>query len=253
MDLGLAGKRVLVTAASRGIGLRIVRAFVAEGARVGFCARDAQAVREVERELSAAGAEVFARAVDLADAEAYRAWVDDAASVFGGLDVFVQNVSGGGGMDGEASWRKNFELDILPTVRAVEFAQPHMERSDAAAMVFIGTTAAVETFIQPQAYNAMKAALITYAKQVGQVLGPKGIRVNVVSPGPIYFEGGSWAAIEKNVPPLFENTVKATPFGRLGRPEEVANAVVFLASPAASWITGVNLVVDGGYTKRVQF
>ena len=253
MDLGLAGRRVLVTAASRGIGLRIVRGFAAEGAKVGFCARDAEAIREVEQALRADGVEVFARAVDLADADAYRRWVDDAAAALGGVDVFVQNVSGGGGMDGEASWRKNFELDILPTIRAVEYAQPHLEQSSAAALVFIGTTAAVETFIQPQAYNAMKAAVITYAKQVGQALGPKGIRVNVVSPGPVYFEGGSWAAIEKNVPALFQGTVKATPFGRLGTPEEVANAVVFLGSPAASWITGVNLVVDGGYTKRVQF
>jgi NAD(P)-dependent dehydrogenase (short-subunit alcohol dehydrogenase family) len=156
-------------------------------------------------------------------------------------------------MDGEASWRKNFDMDILPTVRAVEYAQPHLEASDAASMVFIGSTAAVETFIQPQAYNAMKAALITYAKQVGQTLGLKGIRVNVVSPGPTYFEGGSWASIESRVPALFESTIAATPLGRLGTPEEVAHAVVFLASKAASWITGVNLIVDGGYTKRVQF
>lgn len=253
MDLGLAGRRVLVTAASRGIGRRIVRAFAAEGAKVGFCARDEGAVHSLEEELTAGGADVFARALDLTDADAYRRWVDDAAAVLGGLDIFVQNVSGGGGMDGEASWRRNFDLDILPTIRAVEYATPHLEGSDVASMVFIGTTAAVETFIQPQAYNAMKAALLTYAKQVGQALGPKGIRVNVVSPGPIYFDGGSWASIEQRAPALFEGTIKATPLGRLGTPEEVAKAVIFLASPAASWITGANLIVDGGYTKRVQF
>lgn len=253
MDLGLNGKAVLVTASTRGIGLRIAQAFAAEGAKVGICSRSADDVATAKASLEQQGAQVFGAAADLADAADYERWVKDAASALGGIDGFVQNVSGGGGDDGEASWQKNFELDVLASVRAAEFALPALKQSGSGSLVLIGTTAAVETFIRPQAYNAMKAALITYAKQLSQTVGGDGVRVNVVSPGPIYFEGGSWDNIKQNMAPFYEQTVSQTPLGRLGSPEEVAQAVVFLSSAAASWITGVNLVVDGGYTKRVQF
>ena len=113
--------------------------------------------------------------------------------------------------------------------------------------------AAVETFIAPNAFNALKAALLTYAKQLSQAWGPKGIRVNTVTPGPVTFPGGNWTKIKDAYPDLYEATEKAHVFGRLGSPEEVANTVVFLASPAASFTTGTNVVIDGGYTKRVQF
>lgn len=253
MELGLEGKSVLVSASSRGIGLRIARTLIAEGAKVGICARDPEATETAAAELRGLGGTVHAAAVDLADADAYRAWIEAAGEALGGIDGFVQNVSGGGGDEGESSWQRNFELDVLSAVRAVEYAAPWLEKSSVGSLTFIGTTAAVETFVRPQPYNAMKAAVITYAKQVGQVLGARGIRVNVVSPGPILFEGGSWDRIRQGMPEFYDQTVATHPFGRLGTPEEVANAVVFLASPAASWVSGVNLVVDGGYTKRVQF
>lgn len=252
MDLQLDAKVALVTGATRGIGYAIAQAFAAEGAAVGICARDARALEDARGRLEAQGARVFAAQADVADADGFRRWVDAAAAELGGIDCFVQNVSAGGGSDGERSWERNFQLDVLGAVRAVDYAVPHLEQRGG-SLVFIGTTAAVETFVRPQAYNAMKAAVLTYAKQVSQVVGAKGIRVNVVSPGPIEFEGGSWSAIRNNAPEFYRATVAATPFARLGTPEEVARAVVFLASPAASWISGTNLVVDGGYTKRVQF
>ncbi|MGK2287154.1 SDR family NAD(P)-dependent oxidoreductase [Pedomonas sp. V897] len=252
MDLGLAGKKVLVTGSTRGIGRRIVETMLAEGASVAIGARSADEVKTALGELSGRG-KVVGAAVDVANAESYRAWISSMAEQLGGIDVFVHNVSAGGGMEGEASWYKCFEADVMGAVRGVETSTPWLEKSEAGAVVFLGTTAAVETFMAPMAYNALKAGLITYAKQLSQEFMKKGIRVNVVSPGPIKFAGGAWDHIEQQMPDLYAAHVAQQPSGRLGAPEEVARAVTFLASPAASWITGVNLVVDGGYTKRVQF
>jgi 3-oxoacyl-[acyl-carrier protein] reductase len=138
-------------------------------------------------------------------------------------------------------------------VRACEAALPHLVKSGAGSIVVIGTTAAVETFGAPGGYGAMKAALINYASGLAHALGKQNVRVNIVSPGPVYFAGGAWEMIQKAMPPFYESTLKACPQGRMGTPDEVARAVAFLASPAASLITGVNLVTDGGFTKRVNF
>ena len=120
-------------------------------------------------------------------------------------------------------------------------------------MVFISSTAALEYLGIPQAYNAMKAALIAHAADLSQALAPQGVRVNVVSPGPIYFEGGNWEMIKQAMPKMYEAALGQCAIGRMGTPEEVARAVAFLASPAASLITGANLVADGGFTKRVAY
>jgi NAD(P)-dependent dehydrogenase (short-subunit alcohol dehydrogenase family) len=153
---------------------------------------------------------------------------------------------------GEDAWRANFETDLLGTTRGIDAALPALKASGAGSIVVISSTAAVETFIAPQPYNAIKAALITHAKQLSQALAADGIRVNCVSPGPVYFPGGAWEYIKNNMADLYNGTMAQIPRGSMGTPAEVANAVVFLASPAASLITGVNLVADGGFTKRVQ-
>lgn len=253
MDLGLRGRKAVISGATKGIGRRVANLLAAEGADVALCARNAGEVDEAVAALKAAGVAAHGAAVDVADGEAYKQWVADAADALGGIDIFVPNVSAGGGMEGEENWQNNFNVDVMGAVRGCEAALPHLQNSDAAAVVLIGTTAAVETFIAPQAYNAMKAALITYGKQMSQMLAPAGVRINVVSPGPVYFEGGAWAMIEQAMPDLYNGALAQQPTGRMTTPEEVANAVVFLASPMASHITGVNLVVDGGFTKRVQF
>ena len=252
MDLGLKGLHAVITGGSRGIGRAIAHALAKEGADIAICARGTQGLEGAHKDLQGHNIEVFSNALDVRDGEALEAFVGEAAEALGGIDILISNPSAGGGAD-EASWRATFEVDLMGAVRSVQAAMPHLLRSEAASVVFIGSTAAVETFGASPSYNAIKAALITHMNGLSQTLGPQGVRVNVVSPGPIYFEGGAWTAVEKAQPEMFEATLRTCAIGRMGTPQEVANAVAFLASPAARLITGVNLVVDGGFTKRVNF
>lgn len=253
MDLGLKGRKAIVTGATKGIGRAVVERLIAEGVDVALCARTAEEVDSTVKALSSRGPRVLGEAVNVRDGEAYKAWLGRAVETLGGCDVFVPGVSAGGGFDSEKNWVRNFEIDVLHTVRGCEALTPHLERSGQGAIVIISSTNAVETFAAPMAYNAMKAALITYGKQLAQFLGRKGVRVNTVAPGPIYFEGGAWEMIKGTQPKLYEWAMKQIPCGRMGTPDEVARVVVFLASPAASLITGSNVVADNGFTKRVQF
>ena len=252
MDLGLSGKKAVITGGSKGIGRAIASLLSAEGAHVAICARNGAEVESAVAALNAAGGKAIGAAVDVADKEALQGWIASVAEEMGGIDILVPNVSAGGGQTDENGWRSNFEVDLLGTTRAIEAATPALAASEAGAIVMIGTTAAVEDFAGPQTYNAIKAALIAHSKALSQSMAGAGIRVNVVSPGPIMIEGGAWDFIKANMPDFYNGAVAGHPTGRLGSAEEVANAVTFLASPAASWVTGVNLVVDGGFTKRIQ-
>ena len=249
MDLGLEGKRAIVTGATRGIGRAIAEKLTAEGARVAICARDADAVTEAVEQI---GGATIGGVVNVRDADEYKTWLEKTAGEMGGLDIFIANVSGGGGMDSEKNWWRCFELDVLHTVRGCETLLPALKESGNGAVVIIGSTNAVEYFGGPMAYNAMKAALVNYSSQLSQFVRGEGVRVNAVSPGPIYFEGGAWEMIKGTMPKFYESTVRKIPGGEMGTPEEVANVVTFLASPAASLVTGTNLIADNGYTKRVQ-
>ena len=253
MDLGLKGKKVILTGGSRGIGRACVELFAAEGADVAFCSRNAEQVAETAASLAKHGGKVVGEAFDMeAGADAYRAWLAGAAQKLGGCDIFVPMIStSGAGATGD--WHKTLDFDIMGAVIGAEVLEPHLEQSGAGAIVITASTAGLETFIVPQGYNALKGALIVYSGQLSQALGPKGIRVNAVSPGPIKFAGGNWEAIKGMMPELHDATEAAFALGRWGGPDEVARTIVFLASPASSYTTGTNVVVDGGYTKRVQF
>ena len=255
MDLELAGKRALVSGGSRGIGRAIALKLAGEGCHVAICARGEEILHETIATLKACGVEACGSSVDARDGEALKRWVNDSADHLGGVDIIVPNVSALVDSQGpdEQSWRMGFEIDILATVRMVEAAMPYLETSSAAAIVAISSAAAVESFGGVRPYNSIKAALINYISNLGNALAEKGIRANTVSPGTIYFEGGVWHDRERDVPEIFKMALGRNPMGRMGTPDEVANAVAFLASPAASFITGANLVVDGGITQRVQY
>lgn len=255
MDLHLTGKRALITGASRGIGRATAERLAQEGCDVAICARTPEAIEAAAAAIAdATGRKVFAQAVDVADGAALRGFVDAAAAELGGLDVVVSNVSaGGGGRTTPEQWQANFQLDLMAPYHLVEAAAPHLEAAGGGAIVMISSTAALETFSVPQPYNVMKAGLINYAKNLSQALAPKGIRVNAISPGPIWAEVGGWAYLKKNMPEFYEKTVASIPVGRMGTVEEVAACVAFLSSPLVGYLTGANLVVDGGFTKRVQY
>src|SRR5690349_1385312 len=253
MDLGLTGKKALVTGGTKGIGRANAEHFAAEGTDVAICARNAAEVDEAVATLHATGVRAIGRALDVADGPALTAWVADAAAELGGLDIVVANVSALAIGQDEASWKAEFETDLMGTVRAVNAAMPFLEKSDAAAVVVISSVSGREVDFAAGPYGVFKAALIHYAKGLSFQLAPKGIRVNTLSPGNTYFPGGVWHKIEQGNPDLFAHAMSLNPTGRMGRPEEMARGAVFLASPAASFITGTNLVVDGALTKGEQF
>ena len=254
MDLGMKGRKAIVTGGTRGIGRAIADLLVEEGCDVAICARTAEQVREAVAAFKGRGVNAFGEAFDVADGDALAAFVDKAAAALGGLDVFVSNISGamGGGND-PASWRQAVDVDILSTVRGCEAAVPHLEKSGSGAVVVIGTVSAVEISGPRRPYSAVKAALVPYVKNLARDLAPKNVRANLVSPGTIYFKGGVWNMIETGMPDFFKQALGRNPMGRMGTPEEVANAAVFLASPRASFVTGANLICDGAITQRVGF
>lgn len=251
MDLKLAGKKVILTGGSRGIGRASLEAFAQEGADVAFFSRNAEQVKDTVAALSQHGGKVVGQRFEVTDQDAYKAWLAAAAEELGGVDIFVHNISSSG-VPG-ATWQQAFELDMLCAVNGCEALEPYLEKSTAASVVLISSTAAVETFLFPSAFNALKAALLTYSGQLSQAWAPKGIRVNAVTPGPVVFPEGNWSKTKEAYPDIYSSINGQIPMGRLGEPAEVANAVLFLASPASSFTTGANLVIDGGFTKRVQF
>lgn len=251
MDLGLKGKHALITGGSKGIGRAVAQTFATEGANVAICARNAGDVAATVADLKTRGVKACGRALDVADSAALKDWVAASAAELGGIDVLVCNVSALAVGDSEETWDKTFRTDMMHTVNAVAAAVPFLEKSACASIVLISSVSGFEIDFAAGSYGAIKAALIHYAKGLSRQLVAKGIRVNCVSPGNTYFDGGIWQNIEKNVPDLYASTLKVNPTGKFGTPQEVANGVVFLSSPVASRISGTNLVIDGALTVAV--
>jgi 3-oxoacyl-[acyl-carrier protein] reductase len=253
VDLGLQGRRALVTGGTKGIGRAIVETLAAEGAAVGFCARTGSDVTGAVEVLTKNGCVAIGRAVDVADAAGLQQWVDDSAAELGGLDIVVANVSALAIPDEPANWQASFETDMMGTVRLVNAALPYLEQSDAASIVTIASVSGREIDFAAGPYGTFKAAIIHYTQGLAYQLADKGIRANSLSPGNTYFDGGVWQNIEQQNPDLFGMAMGLNPTGRMAKPEEIARAAVFLASPAASFMTGANLLVDGALTRGVQF
>ncbi|MFU8825720.1 SDR family NAD(P)-dependent oxidoreductase [Yoonia sp.] len=247
MDLGLNGLKVLITGGSKGIGRHCAEILVREGAKVSICARTATDVEQAASDMG-----VHGTTVDVSDKAALENWVTSSAEKMGGIDIVIGNVSALAVADDEGAWQAGFDTDMMHSVRLVNAAMPWLEKSKAASIVLVSSVSGREIDFTGPAYGAFKAALVHYAQGLAYKLAPQGIRANTVSPGNTYFEGGIWNQIETGNPELFATALGLNPMGRMAKPEEVARGVVFLASPASSFTSGTNLVIDGALTKGVQ-
>jgi len=253
MDLQLKGLKAIVTGGTKGIGLAIARTLASEGAEVAICARDEASVAATASALSElSGARASGAAVDVSDGATLKAWVARVGSEWGGLDIVVANVSALAIGNDLESWRKEFDTDLLGTVNLVDAAMPFLVASKAASIVAISSVSAREIDFAAGPCGVFKAAIVHYMQGLANQLASRGIRANTVSPGNVYFEGGVWDWIEHNDPALYERALALNPTGRMARPQEIANAVAFVASPAASFVSGANIVVDGALTRGVQ-
>jgi 3-oxoacyl-[acyl-carrier protein] reductase len=255
MDLGLKGKKAIVTGGSRGIGRAICLALAADGASVATCARGQVTLDATLGDVRAHGVAAHGTALDVRDEAAVTAWFAGSVEALGGVDIVISNVSTRIPQDSPNWWGETFEVDLMQHVRLMSLARPELEKSDAGSILFIASIASVYTALPPmeEAYGAMKAGLVNLVGQWAGRLAPKGVRVNAVSPGPILFPGGFWDNVGKANPAMLERAAQLPAMGRLGTEIEVANAAVFLASPAASYVTGTNFRIDGGAIKAANF
>jgi 3-oxoacyl-[acyl-carrier protein] reductase len=256
MDLQLRNKNSVVLGGTRGIGRAIAETLANEGANVAVCARNADQVRETVAALKDKGVRATGAAVDITDGASLRRWIEGAGRELGGIDILVSNAGAMAQGADAAAWEANFRLDALGAVNAFEAARPFLEQAAEtngdAAFVIIASISAAESD-RASSYGPIKAALIHFAKGLARQHAKRRIRTNVVSPGMVYFEGGVWNMVENNAPDYFQQAMARNPTGRAATPQEIANAAVFLASSASSYTTGVNLVVDGAISHRVNF
>jgi 3-oxoacyl-[acyl-carrier protein] reductase len=239
----------MLTGASRGLGRAMASALAAEGVKLSLCARGTDALNSFAAELKGHGHEVIAHPGDVADSAAMEAWRDATVKAFDGIDILINNAGGArlgalAELD-DAGWQAAFELNFFSAVRLARFCAPAIAHRGGGAIINISSIYGREAG-GPLSYNTSKAAMISFTKGLARELAPKGIRVNTIAPGSIIYPGGTWEGLFKDNPDFEKDFVSHEfPAGRLGRPDEVAYAVVMLASPHASWITGTCIPVDG--------
>ena len=246
MKIDLAGKRAIVAGGSRGIGRAIALVFAEAGAAVSICARGAERLAATREEIAGHGGTAHSAVCDLADEAAVPRYIGDAAEALGGIDILVNNASGFGTTDDEAGWAVSVSVDLMATVRASRVALAFLEKSGAGTILNISSISGFRATPRTPPYAAVKAAVLEYTLTQAASLARKGIRVNCIAPGSIEFPGGTWERTRLNNPDLYGRILRSIPFGRLGRPEEIAQVALFLCSPLAGWVTGQNIAVDGG-------
>ena len=246
MNIDLAGKRAIVAGGSRGIGRAIALGLAEAGAGVSICARGAERLATTREEIARHGGTTHAAVCDLADEAAVPRYIEEAAAALGGIDILVNNASGFGATDDENGWAVSISVDLMATVRAIRTALPHLEKSGSGAILNISSISGLRSTPRTPPYAAIKAAVVNYTLTEAAALARKGIRVNCIAPGSIEFPGGTWERARLNNPDLYGRILRSIPFGRLGKPEEVAQVALFLCSPLAGWVTGQTIAVDGG-------
>jgi 3-oxoacyl-[acyl-carrier protein] reductase len=246
MHIDLKGKRAIVAGGSKGIGRSIALAFAQAGAAVSICARGRDALDATAAEIAAHGVAAHAAGCDLADRAAIARYITAAAEALGGIEILVNNASGFGATDDEDGWAKSLDIDVMATVRASHAAIPFIEQAGGGAILNISSISGYGASARSAPYAAVKAAVINYTLSQALMLAPKRIRVNAIAPGSIEFPGGLWDQRKTSDPKLYNAVLRSIPWGRLGRPEEIASVAAFLVSDAAAWVTGQTLIVDGG-------
>lgn len=242
----LHGLRVLVAGASRGIGLAIADGFAEAGARLSICARSSRGLDDAAAQLQQHSSEIHRHSCDLGDDGQIQHWIDTAANTLGGIDVLINNASGYGSGNDEASWRAGFEVDLMAAVRASRAALPWLRCSALPSIINISSINGSLPTPRAAAYATAKAALNHYTLTLAAELARERIRVNAIAPGSIECPGNLWDRRRSEEPALYQQIRDSIPFGDFGAVEDVANAATFLASTQARWITGQVLTVDGG-------
>jgi 3-oxoacyl-[acyl-carrier protein] reductase len=245
MEFDFTNKRAIVCGGSRGIGRSVALGFARSGAAVSICARGTETLEATRGEVARFGHTAHAGVCDLADGAAIRRYVADAAEVLGGIDILVNNASAFGSSDDEVGWAASVAVDMMAIVHATQAALPFLRQAKG-SVINTSSISAMRSAARQPPYGAIKAAAIHYTVTQAAIYAKDGIRVNCVAPGSIEFPGGVWDRRKSDNPNLYNAILRSIPFGRLGHPEEVANVVLFLASPLASWITGQTIAVDGG-------